>query len=419
MLNLTTPNFNSQEKAMHQAYFERKMSQPSTGSTSRSLTPKPFARLQEDPTKSPDRINTEYSQFAHHSPTVNSHKNLTANISFLGSSKIASKSREQMLNTERLKNRSQTTQYYNPKNIPNVTTELMRGKSHNRSNYIITKTEPSIELETSYASQVNKLLQKINKLKTDLTQSQERENQYLNKLSNLEKENKSLQMVIEEKDKRIQDITQKSKEDKIRMYQFLTELETHKQANSDQYRDDVSTVRLSELCDSSRKVDKGQALEKGTQTIDGGSSAPGCSKCESVSNYCEYLTNKLNEVDQASKYILKEYNLMKESLMKARRAETDYVKARSEIEKRAVEIQNDFDKQANFYSELVAENFSVRKTLKEAIECNTVALHCSTDQKKLMQNKSNKERSQQKILPVPASLRALVGAERVLKAAAN
>lgn len=399
---------------MHQAYFERKMSQPSTSTTSRSITPKPFSRMQEDPSKSPDRINSEYSQLSNHSPTVSSQKNLsTTNTPFGSSSKAAMKAKEQVLHTDRLRNRSQQGYYYNPKNPPTMSNDLLRMKA--TRNNVITKTEPSTEMDISYTGQINKLLQKINKLKQDLSQSQEKEALYLSKLSNLESENRSLQMIIEEKEKRIQDITQKSKEDKLRMYQFLTELETYKQNNPEQHsRDDVSTVKLSDLCDSTKKSEKGALLEKGIQATEGSSSTP-CTKCESVTSYCELLMNKLNEVEQASKYILKENNAMKESLMKARKAESDYVRARSEIEKRAVEIQSDFDKQALVYNEIIAENLAVRKTLKETLENDSVTLQGYPELKKSVQLKAKKENSQ-KMFPVPAALKALVGAEKLLKA---
>jgi len=402
---------------MHQAYFERKMSQPSTSTTSRSITPKPFSRMQEELTKSPDRINSEYSQLSNHSPTVSSQKNLSnTNTPFGSSSKAAMKAKEQVLHTDRLRNRSQQGYYYNPKNPSSMATDLIRVKS-NRNN-VITKTEPSTEMDISYTGQINKLLQKINKLKHDLGQSQEKESLYLSKLSNLESENKSLQMIIEEKEKRIQDITQKSKEDKLRMYQFLTELETYKQNNPEQQcRDDVSTVKLSDLCDSTRKLEKGILLEKGIQTNEASTTLSNCSKCESVTNYCELLINKLYEVEQASKYILKENNAMKDSLIKARKAESDYVRARSEIEKRAVEIQSDFDKQAQVYNEIIAENLAVRKTLKETMENDSVSLQGYPELKKSVQLKNKKENSQQKLFPIPASLKALVGAERLLKAA--
>ena len=398
---------------MHQTYFEqRKMSQPSTGSTSRSLTPKPYNKAHEDANKSHERLHSEFSQFGNHSPTVSNHRGHSHSNSLMGSSsKVSGKSREQVINTDRLRNRSsQQVQYYNPKNMHNVTTDLSRGKS-SRTHYAITKTEPNVDAEINYPSQINKLLEKINKLKHELGQSQERESQYLNKLSNLEKENKSLQMVIEEKDKKLHDLSHKSKEDKLRMYQFLTELETHKQNND---RDDVSTIRLSEFCDSSRKFEKGVALEKGVQTTESGSQAMECAKCENINNYCEYLMNKLGEVEQASKYLLKENSSMKDTLLKARRAETDYVRARSEIERRALEIQNDFDKQAQVYGEIIAENITVRKTLKDATDSYNSGGN-TTEIKKGIQLKTKQESSKQNFGPVPASLKALMGAERLLK----
>jgi len=394
------------------------MSQPSTGSTSRSLTPKPYNRAHEDSNKSHERLHSDLSQYANHSPTVSNHKGHSHSNSLFGSSsKMPGKSREQALHTDRLRNRSsQQVQYYNPKNMHNVTTDLSRGKS-NRSHYAatVTKTEPNIDAEINYPAQINKLLEKINKLKHELGQSQEREGQYLNKLSNLEKENKSLQMVIEEKDKRLHDLSHKSKEDKLRMYQFLTELETHKQNNAEQqYRDDVSTVRLSELCDSGRKFDK-VTLEKGVQTTEGGNQTMECAKCENINNYCEYLVGKLGEVEQASKYLIKENNAMKDTLMKARRAETDYVRARSEIERRALEIQNDFDKQAQVYGEIIAENITIRRALKDATDYHSN--QGTTEAKKGIQLKLKPESSsKQNFNPIPSSLKALVGAEKLLKA---
>jgi len=398
---------------MHQGYFERKLSQPLTGSLAHSMTPKLFSRLKEESAKSPERINTEHAHFAPHSPSVHGQRHSTHNNTFFGSSaKISAKVKEHILNTDRLRNRGQQT-YYNPKSNHNLTTDLMRSKSSR--NNCVTKTEPA-DVELSYASQINKLLQKINKLKYDLGQSQERESQYLGKLANLEKENKSLQMVIEEKEKKMQDVSQKSKEDKLRMYQFLTELEAHKQNNSDkQCWDEVSTVRLSEICDSSRRLEKGFSLDKGIQVIEGTNSLSECPKCQSLTNCYDYLINKLNEADQASRILLQENTTMRESMVKAKRAENDYVKARSEIEKKALEIQSDFDKQGQYYIEINAENIAIRKILKESMEYDSTQSQGYSENKRLSQIKIKKELSQQKIAPVPASLRALMGAERVLK----
>lgn len=405
---------------MHQAYFDRKSSQPSTTSTSRSLTPKPFSRMQEDPTKSPERLNSEYGQAHNHSPTVTSQRtlNTSSNNVFGSSSKNSARTKDQVLHTDRQRSRNPPSYYYNPKSTTNVSTESARNKP--RSQCAITKTEPStVDLEGNYTGQINKLLQKVNKLKYDMGQLQERESLYMNKLANLESENKSLQLVIEDKDRKIQEITQKSKEDKLRMYQFLTELETYKKSNMEQQqsRDDVTTVRLSDYCDSNRKSDKAVTLDKGIQATEGFDATPSCARCEHVNSYCEMLINKLNEADQASRYILKENNAMKESLMKAKRAENDFVRARSEIEKRAVEIKNDYDKQSEVYNEIVAENFAIRTTLKEAMNYDSSSQQSVVDLKKPLQARNNKENLQQQMYPLPSSLRALIGAEKILKAA--
>lgn len=413
---------------MHQAYFERKSSQPSTTATSRSLTPKPFSRMQEDPTKSPERLHSEYGQINNHSPTVTSQRTLTSTSQIFGSSsKASSKSKEQVLHTDRQRSsRNPPAYYYNVKNTNNISTDLMRGKP--RPQAAITKTEPSSgDLEGNYTGQINKLLQKVNKLKYDLSQLQERETIYMSKLSNLENENKSLQLVIEDKDKKLQEITHKSKEDKLRMYQFLTELESYKKNNAEQqqFRDDVSpattaaTVRFSDYCDSSRKVEKSIGLDKGIQATEGADIVPTCARCENVNNYCEVLITKLTEADQASRQLLKEHTAMKESLMKARRAETDYMRARCEIEKRATEIKNDFDKQAEVYNEIVAENYAIRTTLKEAMNFDSTKSQGGLDVRKSLQAmKMNKENVQQSSMyPLPSSLRALIGAEKISKTA--
>jgi len=212
------------------------------------------------------------------------------------------------------------------------------------------------------------------------------------------------------------DVTQKSKEDKLRMYQFLTELEAHKQTSSDKSSwEEVSTVRLSELCDSGRRLDKGYSLDKGMQTTEGSSSLTECQKCQSVANSCEYLVSKLAEADQASRILIQENTAMRESMMKAKRAENEYVRARSEIEKKAIEIQSDFDKQGQYYNEITAENMALRKTIKDAMEYDLTQPQGYSENKRPNQAKYRKELSHQKIAPIPASLRALMGAERVLK----
>lgn len=373
--------------------------------------------MQEDPTKSPERLNSEYGQAHNHSPTVTSQRTLNTSTNVFGSSsKSTNKAKDQVLHTDRQRTRNQPAYYYNPKNTTNVSTDSARNKP--RAQCAITKTEPSSgDLEGNYTGQINKLLQKVNKLKYDMSQLQERETLYLNKLSNLESENKSLQLTIEDRDRKIQEITQKSKEDKLRMYQFLTELETYKKNSMEQQnRDDISTVRLSDYCDSNRKSDKAVTLEKGVQATDGADSIPSCARCEHVNSYCDLLVNKLNEADQAARYILKENNAMKESLMKAKRAENDYIRARGEIEKRAVEIKNDFEKQSEVYNEIVAENFAIRTTLKEVMNYDSSSQPSNVDLKKPLQARNNKENSQQ-MYPLPSSLRALIGAEKISKAA--
>lgn len=89
---------------------------------------------------------------------------------------------------------------------------------------------------------------------------QEREAEYLNKVGYLEKENQSLAYMIEEKDKKIHEISKKSKEDKVRIYQFLTEIEAYKEANAElmknRERDRDETVRLSEMSDSLKRSEK-------------------------------------------------------------------------------------------------------------------------------------------------------------------
>jgi len=408
---------------MHHGYFERKMSQPSTSSVTHSMTPKLFNRLKEESTKSPERMVThEYVHLTSNSPTVSGQRTMTlGNTSTSSSSKIATKVKEQVLHTDRLRTRTpQPTVYYNPKtsqNQPtNITIDFTRSKSSRSNNSIITKTEPN-DIETNYTSQINKLLQKVNKLKFDLEQTQERENHHLSRVSNLEKETKTLQMMIDEKDKKIQDLTQKSKEDKLRMYQFLTELETYKQKNQEkQAWDEVSTARLSEMCDSGRRMDK-VMLEKGTQATEASTATNNCSKCAGLKVYCDVLVNKLGEIEQSSRYVIQENTLMRESLGKAKRAENEYVKARTEIERRALEIQNDFDNQGQFYNEIIAENTAVRRVLKEVVDHESLLNQYQPDTRRNGQIKTKKDLAQKKFTPIPASLRALVGAEKIAKIA--
>jgi len=397
---------------MHQGYFERKMSQPSTNSITHSMTPKLFNRLKEESTKSPERVTHEYINLTSTSPTISGQRSATlGNASVSSSMKIAAKVKEQQtLNTERLRNKTpQPTIYYNPRVTQtqphNITIDFTRSKSNRSNNNIITKTEPN-DLETSYTSQINKLLQKVNKLKYDLEQSQQRENQYLSRVSNLEKEMKSMQTVIDEKERKVQELAQTSKEDKIRMYKFLTELETYKQNNPEkQAWDEVSTVRLSELGDSGRRMDK-VTLDKGIQATDTYNITNNCGKCDNLRVYCEYLGNKLLEIEQSSRFMIQENSIMRESLTKAKRAENEYVKARGEIEKRALEIQNDFDQQGEFYNEIIAENSAVRKVLKEVVDHESLLNQCQP-------HKTRKDLAQKKFTPVPASLRALASAEKL------
>ena len=83
-------------------------------------------------------------------------------------------------------------------------------------------TEPSetspVITESFFLQQVNKMITKINRLKESIKIYHERESDYLNKVNYLEKENKSLMYMVEEKDKKIHEISKKSKEDKVRIY---------------------------------------------------------------------------------------------------------------------------------------------------------------------------------------------------------
>ena len=396
-------------------YFERKSSIPLSGSTSRSMTPKQFKRTQDDLNKSPERTYNEFNNLISNSPTVSSQKSLHAqNSSFGSSSKLPTK-KDTPAYTDRYRPR-QSHIPHSIKTTQNVTAEILKLKNH-RTHSVVNKTEPG-DIEIGYASQINKLLQKINKLKYDLGQANAKEGLYLEKLSNLEKENKSLHAMIEDKDKRMHEVIQKSKDDKIRMYQFLTELETYKQQNNNNNnsdincRDDVSTLRLSDLCESNKKPEKPFCLDKGIQASEDDTGSQGCGKCDSVRSYCEMFSNKLADMEQASQYILQENTNMKESLTKAKRAETEYLRARSEIEKKALEIQNDYQKQANAYSEMFAENMTVRRVLKETSE-NAVMSNSYNDIKKTIQKMPKKVPTLHKFGPLPASLRAIAVAEKL------
>lgn len=403
---------------MHQAYFDRKLSQPTTISNPRSITPKPFSRIFEDSNRSPERLHSEFSQASNRSPTVNRQKTRNNSGSLGSSLKLASKVRDQVLYTDRSVNRVNHVYNYSGKSPNMFGLDVMRAKSDR--NQAVTKTEPNAELDSSGQTAV--LVQKMNKLKADLTQLQDRESLYLTKLSNLEKENKSLHRLLEEKDAKILEFTQKSNDDKLQIYQLVTELEAYKQPNMKQQYNKYdsagtasSTLRLSDICDSTRKGDKGPSMDKCIQAIESNNTQSNCSRCESVSNYCEHLMNRLNEVDQDSRNIIKEHNSMKELLLRARKAENDSLKVRGEIEKKVIELQNDLSAQTKFLNEVVAENAAVRKLTAEVSDCSgIIPLQDLTDRRKSW-NIQAKNSSKKSFYPIPASMKALSGAEKVLK----
>ncbi len=131
-------------------------------------------------------------------------------------------------------------------------------------------------------NQVTSMMQKISRMRTEIDNFKERETQYLSKVAQLEKENKNLNGILDEKERKIAEITKRAKEDKVKMYQFLTELEAYKEATAELQKNgkenkDDSVGRLSETNDSVKKVEKPLMVNKNVQCVEEGKR---CEKCE-------------------------------------------------------------------------------------------------------------------------------------------
>ena len=64
-------------------------------------------------------------------------------------------------------------------------------------------------------------------------------------------------------------------------------------------RDRDETVRLSEMGDSLKRGEKSFQVNMGIQTVP--ETVPACEHCERSQQYCEFLIEQLNKVEEATK----------------------------------------------------------------------------------------------------------------------
>ena len=120
-------------------------------------------------------------------------------------------------------------------------------------------------------------------------------------------------MLVEEKDKKISEIMKKSKDDKLKMYNFIQEFETYKEnAERDKHKSE-STVKLYEA-DSTKSRDhiKPLMMDRCIQADDG--PAESCRNCVSVQNQCDYLVEKLSETQDMATELMNDYEKLKMEL---------------------------------------------------------------------------------------------------------
>jgi len=391
---------------MQQHWADRKGNLFANTPNTRSLTPKLGSSWRDELERTPERLKTDISQILSYTPSSSFHQKKLSGLSSTLTPKQTSKVIESSNSGEKLRtHKSQKSQHNLSNTYHGTSLTQMKTKPLNNNNPFQGNTSPTNN-ENNYLNQVNIMIQKITKLKQELDVSKEKENQCMIKLSNLEKENKSLLVLLDEKEKKIQEITRKAKEDKIKMYQFLTELEAYKEANREREKDE-STVRLSEIADSLKKAEKPMTISRCIQTIEEG--IVPCPKCQALNSYTEILLQRMSEIEENTRLVMEEYNQMKEMLEGTKKSEINYAKAKSEFESKYSELQKqlaqqekEIAQQANICSQLAAENTTIRANLCSLLEDNSSVPIAK-------KSTSNKIAS-----CLPSTLKALIYSERLL-----
>jgi hypothetical protein len=377
--------------------------------SARSSTPKRTIPTKETE-KTPEKVMNDISQLLNYTPSPHFHHRKSPTMSPSLTPRTQRKTTEQTPITERDKKTSylRESQKHLRNSSSNISSHIkMRNNENDEPHFNATMANQN--LENNYMGQINKMIEKISRLKKDVERHQEKEAYYLSKMASLEKENRSLQLLVEDKDKKIQEILRKAKHDKLKMYNFLKEFEAYKERTLEQ---ETRDLRIDNFINSGGDTYRG--LEKPTQAnrmvqTDDLPPEP-CIECETFRTQSEYLMKKMTQLEESSKALLQEYNQMKNELEETRRNNANYIRICNDSEKKFKELQKSFNKQNNINIEVVSENSLIRSalhSLSEEIGC------CSS-----MPSKKDKKQNYS-THPLPACLKAIMFSEKLCSAAAH
>ena len=334
----------------------------------RQSTPKLSRSINEKQSKSPDI--SKRTSYLDNSQKILSKSNKDYGIARGERSPIRYGENIQSIDKQQKISPSDKNYYFQTRNL-DVSQSGLQNKSQSATKLRIKTPAQSSQITTlpteyeeiNYRDKIGKFVQKINKLQSELDLYQEKEIHYLSRMSNLEKENRSLHMTLEERDKKIQELIKRSKEDKSKLFHFINEMEN---MNSDGLLKDESIVKLLETLDH-KSNDRQSILSKGTQTIDIDFDVPkvqiDCSKCEIIVSYCEFLSRKLSEIEESSKYVLNNYQSLKGKFDETKKAEESYIKACSDFETKYYEAKKVLTEKNKNLNESEAELQMIRSIL--------------------------------------------------------
>lgn len=327
-------------------------------------------------------------------------------------------------NVERVKkNQRSITSYQNLRNLTNNMHEVNKKteSTFTSSEYCIQEENAVLNQSQSnmYLNQVNNMLLKVNKMKEELDAMQEKEKQYAQKLARMEKENRSLQAQMNEKDKLILELTSKIKMSSITRHNTTStdaetttaNLETKGTVHEYSVGDRAESGGFGRPDSSGLKF----MVNKGLQvTLD----SKGCSTCGFYSQQCDWLTERVCEVEKASKELIDKYNKIKKQVEGHKKTEEQFLKDYGAIESHLNKFEKEINSKNEINNELKAELTAYRKFFQQAIFENKTALPTGYFQKysgqKNARNEQNRlqPRKMKAIHPVPAFLKAISVSEK-------
>jgi len=169
-------------------------------------------------------------------------------------------------------------------------------------------------------------------------------------------------------------------------------------------------------------------VSKGIQTADfdyDSRSSKNCQKCEVVATYCDFMTKKLSEVDESSRYLLTNCNNLKGQLDETKRVEENYIKACHDMESRFNELRKELSDKTQGWNECGAELAMLRTVLVNSTNVNGHASSSTMSNSQVsssnvgnrspLKNSNNNMKSRSAFdssqNPIPSSLKAIIYAE--------